>query len=201
MHHASIDLDDLPSDPITLFKSWFAEAKSSNELVEAMALATSSVEARPSNRFVLLKQADDRGFVFFTNYESRKAIELETTGRAAAALFWPNPRRQVRIEGFVERLTESESDAYFRTRDRLSQIGAAVSPQSRVVRDRLGLDLAVQAMDEEMAGRPIRRPGHWGGYRLIPDTVEFWTGRDNRLHDRFRYRLASGHWTTERLAP
>ena len=197
----SMDLDGLPPNPIDLFSRWYDHAKGSGDLPDAMALATSTRDGRPSNRFVLLKGADDRGFVFFSNYGSRKGGELAKNPRAAAAIFWQDPRRQVRIEGVVERLTAEESDAYFKTRDRLSQIGAVVSPQSCVLSDRAELDDAVDRLRREREGEDISRPAHWGGYRIVPEAVEFWIGRESRLHDRFRYRRDGEGWLVERLAP
>jgi len=195
------DAWDLPSDPLDLFRRWLQQAETTLELPNAMALATSTPEGRPSNRFVLLKSVDGRGLVFFTNYESRKAGELTQNPWAAAAIFWPDPRRQVRVEGPVEKITAAESDSYFNSRDRLSQIGATISPQSRVIRTRDELDQEVEAMAIRMEGYPIDRPANWGGYRIVPESIEFWMGRDNRLHDRFRYRRENDGWTVERLAP
>jgi pyridoxamine 5'-phosphate oxidase len=193
-----------PTNPFDLFRQWYDDAKAAGrELPNAMALATASAEtARPSNRFVLLKGVDDCGFVFFSNYDSRKGEELEHNPHAAAVLFWPAPRRQVRIEGRVEKLTPEESDEYFQTRDRLSQIGAIASPQSRVIAQRDELDREVERLEKQMEGRDVPRPPYWGGYRIVPDTIEFWTGRENRLHDRIRFRSSGeGGWIEERLAP
>ena len=184
-----------------LFRRWLSDAKESSELPEAMALATSTPNGRPSNRFVLLKGADDRGFIFFSNYESRKGQELDANPRAAAAIFWSVPRRQVRVEGRVERLSSIESDDYFSTRDRLSQLGAAVSPQSREISDRASIDRAVEELEGETTGRAIERPSHWGGYRIIPDVIEFWVGREGRVHDRFAYRRTDQGWSLSHLAP
>jgi len=199
----TLDEESLPAMPIDLLRQWFEEARSNeNALPEAMALATVSPDAKPSNRFVLLKDIDERGVVFFTNYDSRKGRELAANPHAAAAVFWHEPRRQVRIEGTVERLTARESDAYFRTRDWLSRIGALVSPQSRVIEGRAGLDREVAEMQAHLEGRQVPRPDFWGGYRLVPEAVEFWSSRDHRLHDRIRYRVGDqGGWLIERLAP
>lgn len=167
-----------------------------------MALATASTDAHPSVRFVLLKAVDEQGFVFFTNYHSRKAGDLDSNPHVSSAIFWPNPPRQVRIEGTIERLAAEESDAYFRTRDRPSQIGAVASPQSCVIADREELEHMVAETAGRYAGQNIPRPGHWGGYRIEPNVMEFWAGRPNRLHDRIRYRLeVDGGWTIVRLAP
>lgn len=198
-----LDTDTAPPEPLELLRLWFDDAhQHGNTLPEAMALATASPTGRPSNRFVLLKGIDAKGAIFFSNYESRKGRELADTPYAAAALFWPAPRRQVRIEGRVERLSAGESDAYFDTRDRLSRIGAIVSPQSRTLENRDELDRAVSELEEQLRGADIPRPAHWGGYRILPDSVEFWAGRENRLHDRIRYQLSpDGAWLIERLAP
>ena len=192
---------DLPSDPIVLFAQWFAEAQEQGELASAMAVATVDAEGKPSNRFVLLKGADTKGFVFFTNYQSRKAGEVEQNPHAAAVIFWSEPRRQVRIEGRVERLPSGESDAYFSSRDRMSQIGAVVSPQSRRLANRAELDDAVRSYAQKMEGQTIPRPEHWGGYRIVPEAIEFWAGRNARLHDRFRYTRAGDEWSVQLLAP
>jgi pyridoxamine 5'-phosphate oxidase len=195
---------DEKADPFALFQDWYQDAlRSGIGVPDAMALATASPNGcRPSNRFVLLKGADRRGFIFYSNYESRKGDELDTNPYAAAAIFWLDPRRQVRIEGRVEKLAAEESDAYFRTRDRLSQIGAVASPQSRVILDRSELEGAVEELSARLAGTEVPRPAHWGGYLIVPDVMEFWTGRENRLHDRVRYRREpDGSWTVERLAP
>ena len=166
---------------------------------EAMAVATATSDGRPSVRMVLLKGFDEQGFVFFTGYESRKGGELATNPRAALLFYWDPLGRQVRIEGPVERVAEAESDAYFRSRPRGAQISASVSPQSRVVESRAGLEAL--AAELEVRGDEIPRPPAWGGFRLAPQTYEFWQHRANRLHDRLRYRREDGDWVLERLAP
>lgn len=198
-----LDENKLPANPLDLFRLWFDEAGAGdNPLPNAMALATATASGLPSNRFVLLKGIDNRGIVFFSNYESRKGMELAENPRAAAAIFWPHPRRQVRVEGDVERIAPSESDAYFQTRERLSQIGAMVSPQSRPITGRAGLDQQVSDLNASLADHEVTRPDHWGGYRIIPDAIEFWIGGENRLHDRFRYHWKEDRpWKVERLAP
>lgn len=191
-------------DPFTLFRAWFDDAQQSGlKLPNAMSLATASPNGRPSNRFVLLKGVDDRGFLFYSNYDSRKGNELQVNPWAAAAMYWLSaPPRQVRMEGRVEKLTSSESDAYFHSRSRGSQIGAAASPQSRVIGDREEIESSVEILERELAGKVVPRPTYWGGYRIIPDCIEFWTERNDRLHDRIRYRRQDGEgWIIERLAP
>jgi pyridoxamine 5'-phosphate oxidase len=166
-----------------------------------MTLATVGADGRPAARVVLLKELDARGFVFFTNYTSRKAGELDGAGYAALVFAWLNLERQVRIEGRVERISAPESDAYFAGRPRDSQIGAWASPQSRPITDRAELERLVDETRRRFGAGDIPRPEHWGGYRVIPDRVEFWQGRPGRLHDRLHYRLADGRWVLERLAP
>jgi pyridoxamine 5'-phosphate oxidase len=150
---------------------------------------------------VLLKSADERGFVFFTGYVSRKAGELDANPRAALLFHWDPLGRQVRVEGQVGRVAEQESDAYFSTRPRGAQLAAAASEQSTVLRDREEIDARVDELAREHEGSDVRRPDHWGGYRLVPETYEFWQHRDDRLHDRLRYRRANGEWVVERLSP
>jgi pyridoxamine 5'-phosphate oxidase len=167
-----------------------------------MTLATATRDGRPSARLVLLKGFDADGFVFFTNYQSRKGEELAENPYAALVFWWAELGRQVRIEGPVERVSDEESDEYFRTRPREARIGAVASDQSRVLPDRATLEARVANVEAELAGRDVPRPAHWGGYRVRPETFEFWQGRENRLHDRLRFRRASdGSWTVERLYP
>jgi pyridoxamine 5'-phosphate oxidase len=194
---------DVHPDPFRQFDVWFREAQVAHPVEpEAMALATSSAEGRPSARMVLLKSYDQRGFVFYTNYESRKGEELATNPWAALVLFWVELHRQVRIEGRVERVSAQESDAYFATRSPGSRLGAAASPQSQVIPDRDFLDTRMQEMARRYSHEDIPRPDDWGGYRLIPLVIEFWQGQPNRLHDRLRYRREQDQvWTIERLAP
>ena len=167
-----------------------------------MTLATAGADCRPSARLVLLKGFDASGFVFYTNYESRKARELAANPWAALVFFWPQLARQVRIEGRVEPVAPHESDAYFHSRPRGSQLGAWASHQSQVISSRAVLDQRMQELTAAYQARPVPRPPYWGGYRLAPTLVEFWQGRPNRLHDRLRYRrLEDGGWLIERLAP
>ena len=195
-----LDEAGVDPDPLRQFAAWFDEAGPAGvRAPEAMALATAATGGSPSVRMVLLKGFDERGFVFFTGYESRKGQELVENPRAALLFYWDPLGRQVRIEGPVERAPEEESDAYFRTRPRGAQISASVSPQSRVVESRAGLEAL--AAELEARGVELPRPPAWGGFRLAPETYEFWQHRANRLHDRLRYRRADGGWIVERLAP
>jgi pyridoxamine 5'-phosphate oxidase len=193
---------ELPSDPIPLVQRWVAEAQVAGiEQADAMTLATATPDGRPSARAVLLKGVDARGFSFFTNYESRKARELEANPRAALVLLWVALHRQVRATGAVARLSEEESDAYFATRPRGSQLGAWASAQSRPLADRDELDARWAALDERYGAAAIPRPPHWGGYRIEPDEIELWQGRENRLHDRFAYTRTDGRWERVQLQP
>jgi pyridoxamine 5'-phosphate oxidase len=195
--------EDLNPDPIRQFALWFDEARQSgNSEFNAMTLATASPGGRPSARMVLLRGADERSFSFFTNYESRKARELEANPYAALVFFWHELERQVRIEGRVERVTADESDRYFQSRPRGARIGAWASPQSQVIAGREILDSRYLESESRHPDETIPRPPNWGGYRLVPDSIEFWQGRPNRLHDRLRYSCRSdGSWLIERLAP
>ena len=189
--------DHVAPDPLEQFRRWFADASEDDR----MALATAAADGAPSVRMVLLKAANDDGFLFFTGYESRKGGELEANPRAALLFHWAPLGRQVRVEGSVERVSAPESDAYFATRPRGSQLAAAASRQGRVLADRAQLDEAVAGLEREYAGRDIPRPEHWGGYRLRPHTYEFWQHRRDRLHDRLRYARDGDGWRLERLSP
>ncbi len=194
---------DAAISPIDQFKIWFQQAVDAN-LTEpnAMTLATISSEGKPSARIVLLKDVDDRGFVFFTNYESVKGQHLLENPQAALVFFWIELERQVRVEGKAEKVSSAESDAYFSTRPRGSQLGAWVSKQTEVIASREVLQSKLEELEQKYADKEIPRPPHWGGFRLIPSEFEFWQGRPNRLHDRLRYRLAeNGNWIRERLSP
>ena len=189
-------------DPLEQFRRWYAAAGGAGiKAPQAMALATASADGAPSVRMVLLKGADGDGFVFFTGYVSRKAAELDANPRAALLFHWDALGRQVRIEGRVERVPGQESDAYFATRPRGAQLAAVASQQSSVLRDRAEIDDRVAGLAREHEGSDVRRPDDWGGYRLVPDMYEFWQHRDDRLHDRLRYRRANGDWILERLSP
>ena len=199
-----LDDHDLDPDPFAQFGRWFEEAKAAvQELPEAMMLATATREGEVSVRSVLLKEFNPRGFVFYTNYNSRKAAQMHDNPRAALAFLWPPLERQVRIEGAVVRVTEEESNEYFATRPRGSQLGAWASEQSKVIAGRGDLDARFEELSRTYGDRPIPRPPHWGGYRVIPILFEFWQGRPDRLHDRFAYRLRndSKDWVIERLSP
>lgn len=194
---------DVDADPIRQFQAWFDAARAASPFEpNAMALATVGADGRPSVRMVLLKGLDERGFVFYTNYESRKGRELEDTPWAALDFFWPAMERQVRVEGTVERVTAEESDTYFHSRPVGSQLGATASRQSEIIPDRDVLEQRVAELSEQYRDQEIPRPEYWGGYRVVPDFIEFWQGRVSRLHDRLRYRLsADGSWKIERLSP
>jgi pyridoxamine 5'-phosphate oxidase len=194
---------DLDPNPIKQFDSWFAAAiKAGIRDANAMALATATADGKPSVRVVLLKTFDEAGFVFFTNYVSSKGRNLEENPRAALVLYWMEVERQVRIEGTTEKVSHEESEAYFRTRPFGAQIGAWASPQSEVIDARRVLDARLAEMTQRFAGGEIPLPPHWGGYRLKAQTIEFWQGRTNRLHDRFRYtRQSNDSWLIDRLAP
>ena len=193
---------DVPSDPLALFDAWMKEATDAGlPLPNAMALATVTADGHPAARMVLLKAVERGGFVFYTNYDSSKACDLESTARAALLLHWNALERQVRIEGRVERVSAGESDAYFATRPIGSQHSAWASPQSAVVPDRAWLEARAAEYRARYETR-VPRPPFWGGYRVLAESIEFWQGREDRLHDRLRYRIgARGAWTLERLAP
>jgi pyridoxamine 5'-phosphate oxidase len=194
---------DLDPNPFAQFKRWFDEACATQQpLPESMTLATASPDGAVAARIVLLKAFDEHGFVFFTNYNSPKGAQLHENPRAALVFWWPPPDRQVRIEGAVCRVTEQESDAYWATRPRGSQLGAWASEQSRCIAGRGDLDGRFEELAATYHDRPIPRPPHWGGYRVIPTMFEFWQGRTDRLHDRFCYRLRDAKdWIIERLSP
>jgi pyridoxamine 5'-phosphate oxidase len=196
-----VDLD-LPENPIELFRKWFEEAVES-EVVEpnAMALATVTWAETPNVRMVLLKGLDEHSISFFTNYESRKAKELNAHPVAACTIWWAELERQVRFSGKVEKLTAAESEDYFRSRPRESQIGAWASDQSKPIADRSELEASFKEIEEKFKGSEIPRPDHWGGYKIILETIEFWQGRPGRLHDRILYQQSSGKWNRQRLAP
>jgi pyridoxamine 5'-phosphate oxidase len=198
----SLRRSDLDPDPLRQFRRWYAEAEGVVEVPEAVALATATADGHPSVRMVLAKAVDERGFKFHTGHGSRKGRELEETGRGALLFYWHPLGRQVRIEGRVERVADEESEEYFRTRPRGGQIAAWASRQSEPLGSRDELEARVAELEREFEGRDVPLPPHWGGYRLEPETWEFWQHRESRLHDRFRYsRQDGGEWTIERLSP
>ena len=193
-----------PAEPFSLFKQWFADAvKTEQPPVEpnTMTLATVDAEGRPHCRVLLLKGLDERGFTFFSNYDSAKGVQLAARPYAAMTFYWPSLERQVRIEGRVERVTAAESDAYFQVRPLGSRLGAWASPQSQVIKDRAELEILLAQVEERFLDQAPHCPPHWGGYRLLAERIEFWQGRSNRLHDRLDYRLRDDVWSRERLAP
>ena len=199
----ALDQKTVDRDPIRLFRNWFdAAIASGSRLPESMTLATATAGGKPSARVVLLKQVDSDGFVFYTNYRSAKAKELEANPQAALVFYWVGLDRQIRVEGRVARVSAAESDEYFKTRPRESQLGALASPQSDVIESREVLEQRLRDLEREYHDREVARPPHWGGYRLKPDRIEFWENRAGRLHDRIAYdRQANGSWAIKRLAP
>jgi pyridoxamine 5'-phosphate oxidase len=193
---------DVDADPVVQFGRWFEQAEAAGLLEPtAMTLATATPDGRPSARMVLLRGFDERGFCFYTNYQSRKGVELAANPWAALVFWWGELERQVRIEGPVEPTSRAESEAYFSSRPQGSQLSAAASPQSRVIPDRAVLERRVAELATEASDGQVPLPDFWGGYRLTHEVVEFWQGRPNRLHDRLRYRRAGDAWKIERLAP
>jgi len=194
--------ESLQDDPVKQFREWFDLAKKSGEHEpEAMALATADEDGRPSLRMVLFKDVSSLGFCFFTNYESRKAIQLKANPFASLLFYWPGLYRQVRIEGKVKKAPAKTSDDYFNSRNEGSRVSACISPQSSVIPDRIFLEAMHDAFTRDLGGKAPERPSNWGGYILVPDRFEFWTGRENRLHDRIQYRKVNNGWIAERLAP
>lgn len=197
-----LDAVDVAENPIVQFRRWFNAALAAGiPEPNAMHVSTVTSEGRPDGRIVLLKEVTDAGFVFYTNYESRKGQELATHPFAALTFFYQPLEQQIRIEGRVEKVSPDESTTYFHSRPRGSQIGAWVSNQSQLIVSRGVLETRQQDLEAQFADQEIPRPAHWGGYRVVPDTIEFWQGRPSRLHDRIRYRKENDSWIIERLAP
>ena len=193
-----------PSEPFPLFRQWFDEAVQTEQPpVEpnAMTFATVDEEGLPHCRVLLLKALDDRGFTFFTNYDSAKGAQLQARPFGAMTFFWPSLERQVRIEGRIEKVSAEDSDAYYQVRPLGSRLGAWASPQSQVIRDRAELERLLAETEQRFLDQAPHCPPHWGGYRLLPERIEFWQGRASRLHDRLDYRLVANSWERQRLAP
>jgi pyridoxamine 5'-phosphate oxidase len=193
---------DIVANPYAQFKLWFEQAVAADILEpNAMTVATVTAEGKPSARIVLLKDFDDRGFVFYTNYNSQKGIELQHCPYAALVFLWGDLERQVRIEGKIEFVAETEATAYFHSRPASSQLGAWASEQSTIIPDRSILEYRLQELEVQYRDQKIPKPPHWGGVRVIPHEIEFWQGRPSRLHDRLRYQLVDGTWKIDRLSP
>jgi pyridoxamine 5'-phosphate oxidase len=199
----ALDREDLDDDPIVQFEDWFRYACETVPLdPNAVILSTVDSQQRPSSRTVLLKSFDERGFVFYTNYESKKAVQMAENPNVSLLFFWSEAARQVKIRGQAEKISSAESLAYFLSRPRGSQIGAWVSAQSSIISSRSLLENKFQEIKQKFKNKEVPLPSFWGGYRVVPDQVEFWQGRRNRLHDRFEYtRRDDGSWAIERLAP
>ena len=199
----TLNEEEVADSPFLQFADWWQQAiESEIDEVNAMTLATASLEAVPSARIVLLKGYDEKGFVFYTNYESAKGRELAENPKASLLFFWKELERQIRITGIVEKVSAAESDEYFLSRPTGSQIGAWASPQSHVIENRSWLERQVKMLEEKFSTEAVTRPSHWGGYRVKPVIIEFWQGRSSRLHDRLQYSLQeNGSWKIERLAP
>jgi len=196
--------NSIPENPIELFQTWFYEVEASNGLDEpnAMTLSTLGLDGYPKNRVVLLKKYTFEGFIFYTNYLSEKGRAIAIDPRVGLSFFWHNLERQVIIKGKAEKISENLSDGYFESRPRGSQLGAMVSEQSEPIKSREALENRLKALEDEMEGKELERPAHWGGYLVRPVSIEFWQGRPNRLHDRVRYTLEEDYnWTIERLQP
>ncbi|QDT00653.1 pyridoxamine 5'-phosphate oxidase [Adhaeretor mobilis] len=202
---AGLSKADCPDSPFEQFTAWFEASKAASPgdwfEVNAMTLSTATPAGSVSARIVLLKAFDERGFVFFTNYDSQKGTELAANPHASLTFYWGPLERQVRIVGFVEKTSREQSEEYFHARPRASQLGAIVSQQSSLVPNRAALETAMQQLETQHEGKEIPVPEHWGGYRVVPTEIEFWQGRPNRLHDRIRYRKEGKAWVLERLAP
>ena len=202
LNGSAVTQETLGSDPLSVFETWYREAQALDpRFADAMTLATASLTGRPSARTVLYKGLAEGGLYFVTNYASSKGQELEQNPQAALVFFWASLNRQVRFEGRVERASSEWSDQYFAARARSSQIGAWASAQSQIIASREALEARIAEAEARFAGQPVPRPSFWGGFRLIPERVEFWLGQDARLHDRFSYQATAGGWVVTRLSP
>ena len=198
----SLSSFDLPNNPISLFNKWFDEVEEKNNTERtAMTLSTIDENSTPTSRMVLLKNFNEKGFVFYSNYQSPKGQHLEKNPHAALLFYWPNEERQIRIRGYVSKLSKKTSERYFQTRPRLSQLAVWVSKQSEKIQNRKQLEHELERITKKYENQTIPLPDYWGGYSLIPNSYEFWQGRRGRLHDRFHYILNEENWHVERLAP
>lgn len=200
--HMELNEDDIVKDALLQFELWMKEALAANvSEPHAMALSTASAEGKPSSRIVLLRDISTKGFIFYTNFNSKKSQDIVNNPYAALTFFWPQIERQVRIEGVLEKVNDAVSDKYFQSRPRESKIGAWVSPQSQVIKDRDVLEEKFNELSAKYPGEEVPRPPYWGGFLLKPSTIEFWQGRPNRLHDRIQYVFEDDKWLIQRLAP
>ncbi|MBC8266430.1 MAG: pyridoxamine 5'-phosphate oxidase [Flavobacteriales bacterium] len=196
-----IDIKNLPKHPVSMFSNWIKQALENNDQANAFVLSTVSNKNIPSSRVVLLRGFDENGFTFFTNYQSKKSIDIEKNNTVALNFHWPESQRQVRIIGKAEKISAANSDKYFNSRPRESQIGAWVSEQSTVVSLYFKFVNAMDEIESKFKGKKVERPKHWGGYKIMPSSIEFWQGRPFRLHQRIKYSLHKNNWKIERLSP